>query len=339
MRMRFAEWISALAVAAFFLSALPGCGASHEGITGPPAVGAPSEDARETPTPPPADTASDAAETDAAPPTPQPPPPSTPTDTLRFWMADVGQGLGTFFISPEGRVVVIDAGTRGGGRNLIELMRSEGVQTVDLAIITHAHNDHMGGFQDVITNFEVRRFLDPGFEHTSNVYLNLLRQIEEAQIPLFIGETGARIRVDAYTEIELLAPSQPFFAGSRSDVNSNGIVVLVHFGAHRFLIMGDAEEPTERRLVAEGNLVPVDVINVSHHGSRHSTIPELLELTTPQIAVISSGANNSYGHPAPETLGRLEAAGVAEIYRNDLHGHILFESNGEVLSVSPQRVP
>ena len=270
------------------------------------------------------------------------PPPSDASaapEALRMWVVDVGQGDGTIIISPEGRVIVFDAGTRGGGANVVSLLRQLGVRTVDLAVMSHAHNDHMGGFRDIIDNFTVRRFLDPGFAHTSQVYLNLLDQLAANEIPIFTVETGARIRVDSFVEFEVLAPSQPFFRGTRSDVNANGIVVLMHFGAHRILMMGDAEAETERRLLAEGNLTPVDVLRVAHHGSRHSSLSEFLAVVQPRIAIISCGANNSYGHPAPETLERLERAGVAEIYRTDLHGTILIESNGEVMVVTPARLP
>lgn len=337
------------------LIACTACGAPQEGIAGPPSIdassdstgtqsGASADDAPSADSEAPPADAEGEAEDDATQAADTSESSTLPSDSLRFWMADVHQGLGLFFISPEGRVVVIDAGTRGNSAGMIQLMKDEGIETVDLAIITHAHNDHIGGFQDVIRDFNVRAFLDPGFEHTSNVYLNLLTQIEQAGIDLYIAEAGATIAVDEHTSIHLVAPSGEFFSNTRSDVNANGIVLVVTFGAHKFLVMGDAEEVTERRLVEEGRLseeaglLPIDVISVSHHGSRHSSSAALLDLVTPQIALISCGEGNSYGHPAQETLDRLSEAGAAEIYRTDHHGHVLIESNGEVLSVTPQRV-
>lgn len=262
-----------------------------------------------------------------------------PEDVLRVFVADVGQGLGMFLVSPEGRVVVYDAGTRSGGANLRALMRQTGVERVDLAIMSHAHNDHLGGFIDIVDDFPTTRFLDPGFEHTSGVYLRLLNRLEELEIPIFLAEAGRRIRIDRFTEAEIIFPSAPFLTGTRSDVNSNSIVILLHFGEHRILLTGDAEEPTERRLLAEGRLVPVDVLQVAHHGSNHSSTPPFLNAVRPRIAVIGVGRGNSYGHPGDATLERLREAGVEAVYRTDLHGHIEIRTNGEILSVHPQMLP
>ncbi|TVR03211.1 MAG: MBL fold metallo-hydrolase [Deltaproteobacteria bacterium] len=262
-----------------------------------------------------------------------------PDDVLRLFLADVGQGLGMFLISPEGRVVVYDAGTRGGGENIRSLMRQVGVERVDLAVMSHAHNDHLGGFIDIIEEFPTARFLDPGFPHTSNVYLRLLNRLEELEVPVFLAEAGRRVRIDRFTEAEIIFPSPPFLSGTRSDVNSNSIVLYIHFGDHTFLLTGDAEAATEQRLVAEGHLRPVDVLQVAHHGSNHSSTEAFLAAVRPRLALIGVGRGNSYGHPGTETLQRLEAAGVEAIYRTDIHGYVEVRSNGEILSAHPQQLP
>ena len=118
---------------------------------------------------------------------------------------------------------------------------------------------------------------------------------------------------------------------TRSDLNSNSIVIRLDHGDNCFLFTGDAEEPTENILVQKG-IEQCDVLKIAHHGSNHSSTTRFLKAVAPEIALISLGEGNRYGHPGEETLRRIEATG-AEIYRTDLHGTIHLQSDGKKIRV------
>jgi competence protein ComEC len=249
--------------------------------------------------------------------------------TLEIHFVDVGQGDGIFIVTPERRVVVIDAGTARGGRAMMRSMRRRGVQRVDLALISHSHADHIGGFRRIFNRLEVAHYGDPGFEHPSNVYASLLEKVEEEGSDGMILTAGDWLRIDPEVELYVLAPSTDYLTGTRSDVNANSMVLLLRYRDLTVLFMGDAELDTERRLLSGGWLVDVDVLKVAHHGSAHASSPPFLRATTPEVAVISCGAGNSYGHPAPETVDRLDDFAHDGIFRTDLLGDVVLFSDGE----------
>ena len=149
---------------------------------------------------------------------------------------------------------------------------------------------------------------------------------------------GRTVQLGGGARLVLLTPPRPAIAGSRSDVNANSVVARLDYGRVRVLFAADAEAATERWLLARSADLRADVLKVAHHGSRHASSPAFLRAVAPTLAVIGVGSANRYRHPAPETLGRLERAGI-RVFRTDLDGTVTVESDGETLEVRSERHP
>ena len=256
---------------------------------------------------------------------------------LTVHFLDVGQGDGAVIITPEGRVILIDAGPPAAADDVVRALNELGIETINLAIISHAHADHIGGLDDVLAAFPVLYFGDPAFPHPSEMYARLLERVLELGIPSRVLEAGDWIAVEDGVDLFVLAPRPAFIEGSRSDVNSNTVVLLLVYDQVSVLFMGDAEEETEIGLLSGGWLRDVDLLKVAHHGSEYATTAAFLESARPELAVISCGIDNSYGHPAPATLQGLEQVAPGAVYRTDLDGTIIMTTDGREILVQTER--
>lgn len=246
---------------------------------------------------------------------------------LTVEVLDAGQGDAVLVTSPAGKRVLIDAGTNQA--QVHEMLAARGIDTLNLVLATHAHADHIGGMDEVLEGFAVKVYGDQGMAHTTRTYERVMEQVE-AKAPRYLSLRAGRVfNLDDGIRLEILAPTEPLLRGTRSDLNSNSVVARLTHGKNCFLFTGDAEAPTEQRLVDAG-IGQCDVLKVAHHGSEHSTTPAWLEAVRPKLALISCGKNNKYGHPASETLHRLREAG-AEIHRTDLEGTLVVTSDGRRL--------
>ena len=256
---------------------------------------------------------------------------------LSVHFLDVGQGDAAVIITPAGRVILIDAGPPEAGEEVVSALNDLGVHRINLALISHAHADHIGGFGDVLSNFPVLHFGDPAFPHPSEMYARLLEQVLALGIPSHVLHSGDWIPVEDDINLYVLAPGAPLIEGSRSDVNANTVVTLLVYDEVGVLFMGDAEHETEARLFAEGWLSDVDILKVAHHGSGYATSERFLEAVDPDVAIVSCGLNNSYGHPAPATLAVLGRVAPGAIYRTDLDGTIIMTTDGREIVVQTER--
>ncbi len=251
-------------------------------------------------------------------------------------MLDVGQG-DAILIQAAGKTVLVDAGDRSA--DTVAQLKKMGVQRIDLAVATHAHADHIGRMEDVIRHFEVGLFLDSGHPHTSVTYANLAAALQSLKIPWEATVRGTEIALGDVATLSVLWPTDSPLKDTRSDLNSNSVVLLLRHGEDDILLTGDAEAPTENGLLA-GGIGPIDVLKVAHHGSNHSSTTAFLRATQPTYALISAGQANRYDHPGTDTLRRLLQAG-AMIYRTDQSGHLRVVSTGhgvEVLEGSLEEV-
>lgn len=260
----------------------------------------------------------------------------TSSPFLEVVMVDVGQGDGMVLHGPEGEVIVLDTG-KGGGP-IVSYLKSRGVRSVDLMVLTHAHADHIGGADDVVKGFEVKRVVDPLEDHDSTMYAKLMGEVEQRGIPVLEARQGRRIKMGGGVELEMLAPPQPHLSGTRSDPNANSVVLRLTYGSISILFTGDAEHETEEVLLKGAAERPLEstVLKVAHHGSRYASSEEFLAQVKPQLALISVGEGNTYKHPAPETLERLSKH-TAHVYRTDLHGTIRLLTDGRRITLIPER--
>ncbi len=260
---------------------------------------------------------------------------------LRVHVLDVGQGDAILISSPAGKHVLVDAGTPESTQSLLARLEELVPGPLDLAVMTHPHADHIGGMAEVLRKKGAKLFLDPGFDHASKIYAGVVTALEELAIPVRRGQAGRKVDLGGGAVMELLAPSQPFHKNTRSDANANSIVARLTFGATAFYLAADSELETEERILKEivkekGQSIRSTVYKVAHHGSRHASSDALLAEIRPEIAVISAGKNNRYGHPTEEAIDRCRKAG-ARIYRTDLNGEVIFTSDGKSVMVKTSR--
>lgn len=255
-----------------------------------------------------------------------PTPASEAGPPLVVQIVDVGQGDGIVIVSPTGKSIIIDAGDRGRDKAMVEQLAEDGITTIDLAIMTHPHADHIGGMEKTLAQVPARTFLDPGFDYSSGIYARLLEHLEASGTKVVIARRGRKIDIGGGATLLILAPDEPLLGGTRSDANSNSVVLRLDYGATSMLFTGDSEAPTENRLLADPHTLAADVLKVAHHGSEHSTQDDFLAAVRPTLAVISCGLDNKFGHPSPPTLERLERAGI-DVLRTDESGTITLTSD------------
>lgn len=213
-----------------------------------------------------------------------------------------------------------------------------GSRRIDFAILSHAHLDHLGGFLRLMDKVDIVEVVDPAFPHTGKTYQRFLKQVEARGVRYTVARRGMEIPLGGGARLVLLAPEEPLFHGTRSDANANTIVARLDYGDICMVLTGDAELPTEDRVLDSREPIRCPILKVAHHGSRHSTSERWLDGVRPELAVISAGHKNRYGHPAPETLRRLEAVG-ATIYRTDLHGTVGLRTDGQRVTVVTTNTP
>jgi competence protein ComEC len=241
---------------------------------------------------------------------------------LAVHFLDVGQGDAVALRTPAGRWVLIDGGPRGprgdaGRRVVVPFLRKHGATQLAAIVATHGHLDHFGGLPAVLDAFDPALVLEPGQAVPDAGYLGFLGAVDADGAEWRAARRGDRLELDGVT-IEVLSPDSAWMA-SQTDVNEGSVVLLVSYGTARMVLAGDAGVSTEAHLA--GRVGRVTLLKVGHHGSRGATSDRWLDELNPQDAVISVGAKNRYGHPAPETLARLRAHGVT-VLRTDERGTI-----------------
>jgi len=260
------------------------------------------------------------------------PNPQLKAGAMEITTIDVGQGDSIFVVSPEGRTLLIDAGGTPAwmhsgldiGEDVVSpYLWSRGISRIDTVVITHAHADHMGGMQAILSNFRPHE-LWLGDNSQSPGLQAILQQARDEGVNLIHHRAGDLIRF-GQIHVRVLSPSGNNEIESGRG-NNDSLAMKISYGNTSALLEGDAERKTERQIAAQQP--QADLLKVGHHGSATSTIPELLETVHPHYAVISVGARNVYGHPRKEVLDRLHAAGVA-IYRTDLDGAVTFYLDGQ----------
>lgn len=242
---------------------------------------------------------------------------------------DVGQADSILIITPGKKVMLIDAGNNNDGDDVVEYLRNQGISRIDVAVGTHPHEDHIGGLDTVIRNFDIGKIYMPKAVNATKTFEDVLAAVKDKGLKINTAEGGRDIAIDSRIESLFLAPN----SGEYKDLNNYSAVVKLTFVETSFLFAGDAEDVSEEEMLQKGYDLKADVLKVGHHGSSSSTTPEFLEEVDPEYAVIMTGKDNEYGHPHKEVMERLKNKGI-KVYRTDQNGTVVVESDGRNITFS-----
>ena len=254
-----------------------------------------------------------------------------PDDKLHVSFLDVGQG-DAILIQQGNQQMLIDGGPSPQAVNL-ELGRQMPFwdRTIELVILTHPDQDHLAGLVEVLKRFRVEKVLDPNLDSHSTLYQEWQSLIVEKKIEKITARAGQQINLSD-AALTVLHPSPTW---TDEDIDNNSVVLHLNAGRVSFLLAADIGQETEFHLITGRAAPSSTVLKVAHHGSGTSTTREFLFVVNPQIAVISVGQDNKYGHPSPDVMARLgQKLGSNNIYRTDRQGTIQFITDGERLWVS-----
>lgn len=264
-------------------------------------------------------------------------PPAVHSGELEFTALDVGQGDCLFVAFPNGKLMLVDGGgllTYGRrtkprmdiGEDVVSpYLWSRSIRRVDVAVLSHAHDDHAGGLPALIENFhpaELWTAVLPPSEATSAVE-DMARREHVRMVPMRAGrdfDFGG-------THVEILSPADDY-SEAAIPRNNDSLVMRITYRKRSILLTGDMEKPMEIQVLAEGRPIHADVLKVAHHGSNTSSIDPFLDAVAPTFAVISDGFENSFRHPHPLVLDRL-AAHHAGVLRTDRQGLITIRTDGD----------
>jgi len=260
---------------------------------------------------------------------------ATPDRQLEVSFIDVGQGDAILIQTPSHQQILIDGGP---DPEAISLWLGEKLpfwdKSLDLVVLTHAEDDHLVGLLEVLHSYKVGQVLEPGLEHDIPAYEEWLSLIAEKDIERTIAKAGQQIELGDGVRIEVLHPQENLLQGTDSDTNNNSVVLRLVWEEVSFFLAGDIYEVAEREILYQGYKLSSTVLKVAHHGSANSTSGQFLAAVDPQVAVISVGEDNLFGHPSDEVLARLSEVIV---YRTDERGTITFTTDGQRLWVEVER--
>lgn len=253
-------------------------------------------------------------------------PPPAASGNLTVHFIDVGQA-DCALLSCDGKYMLIDGGNVGDSSLVVSYLQKQGVAELEAVVCTHAHEDHVGGLAGVLAVFPTKAVYAPTRTHSSNCFEDFVYYADQQDLTIRIPAPGDTLTLGD-TQLSFLGPVKSY-----PDVNNTSLVLKAVFGETSFLFTGDMETDAENDMLDAGADVKVDVLKVGHHGSNTSTGHRFLYETDPDYAIISVGADNTYGHPHEEPMSRLNDAEVT-VYRTDELGSILVSSDGKTLSFS-----
>ncbi len=235
--------------------------------------------------------------------------------SLKTYYFNVGQA-DSILIQNNGKNMLIDAGNNEDGEMLVNNLKQLNVEKIDYLIGTHPHEDHIGGMDNIINNFEIGTIYMPNVQTNTKTFEDVLDAVSNKNLKIetpkvndtfLLGEANCKIL--SVTDDE-------------DNLNQSSIVIQLNFKDLSYLFMGDAEKEIEESI----DVGKVNILKVGHHGSDTSSSLDFINKIAPEVSIISVGKDNSYGHPSDDVIKRLENIG-SKVYRTDEVGNIFIEQN------------
>ncbi|MFQ5568715.1 MAG: DNA internalization-related competence protein ComEC/Rec2, partial [Rhodothermales bacterium] len=263
------------------------------------------------------------------------------SNDLEVIFFDVGHGDATLVSLPNGRYLLIDAGARNrfvdqGAQTLLPHLERLGIRHLDAVVVTHPHNDHLGGLPTLLQAVPIRRVLHNGQPVSSALYTETMLLLDSLAVSHRGVSAGDTLDLDPSVQIQVLAPASPGMLDG--DVNNASVVIRLAYGETTFLFTGDAEAEAEQRILAQyGDLLHSDVVKVGHHGSRTSSTPTFVRHVLSgtgraSMAIVSVGRDSDrFGLPNADVLTRWQAEG-ATVWTTLQEGAVWLRSDGQRIS-------
>ncbi len=240
---------------------------------------------------------------------------------------DVGQGDSTLISLPDGKWVLIDGGNVADGELIADYLVGRGIDTIDLMVATHPHEDHIGGLDDVLAAVDVQKIYMPELSEddtpTTKTYEYFLDAVINEGCDVYPATAGETVMQGEDYTLTCLSPAR----SDIGDLNNYSVVLKLKYKDAEYLFMGDAEKEIEEEILDSLYDISADVIKLGHHGSSTSSSEDFLLAVRPDCAVISCGADNKYNHPHEETLLTCSKLYI-DVYRTDQYGTIHIATNG-----------
>jgi competence protein ComEC len=261
-----------------------------------------------------------------------------PGNDLRVSFLDVGQG-DAILIQFGSRQVLVDGGP---SPQAVMLALSKEMpfwdRTIDVVVLTHPHEDHLGGLLEVLKRYRVKQVLSPAFASSSQLYQAWVGLIGEGGVKSSYACAGMRIDLGKGVFLDILNPSETLVSGTGSDIDNNSVVLRLTDGSVSFLLTGDMMSEAEHGLLYNRLIGTCTVLKVAHHGSDSSSTLAFLSVIKPQYAVIEVGPDNDYGLPKPDVIARVkDETGEDNLYLTRDNGTVTFTTDGQKLWVKTEK--
>ena len=246
---------------------------------------------------------------------------SNNTDVVKVEYIDVGQA-DAILIENNKKYMLIDAGNNEDGDLLVNYFKDKNITDFEYVVATHPHEDHIGGMDNIIKNFNIKNYYMPDCYTTTKTFEELLDALEEKNLSFETPDIDSEFVLgDALFKV--------LYTGTdKRDLNNTSIVLRMTYKDVSFMFTGDATNTTEKKILAKD--LQSDVLKVGHHGSQYSTSDEFLDKVNPKYAIISVGTGNVYDHPKDITLNKLKGI---EVHRTDKEGTIRVISDGKNIDI------
>jgi len=254
---------------------------------------------------------------------------STNNSLIHF--IDVGQG-DSILIQVNNKNILIDSVPNSSERKLETYLKKHKVKKIDFFIVTHPHEDHIGGGDNILKKFSIDHIYSPQIMSNNKDFIDLVAEIKKQNKKINIASEGVIIELGEEAYLKFFSPEKKNY----DNINNSSSVIKFTFRNTSFLLTGDSEKLIEDTLLSKDYALSSDVIKVSHHGSKTSSSKLFLSKVNPKYAVISCGIGNDYGHPDKLVLNRLNEMNM-QIFRTDKDGHVIFYTDGNSLSILKEK--